>query len=256
MEIPPWLYQSASWSWLGSQFSWPANFNTRAPASAPIWTQSAHTHKLNTPSNEALRTISGCLRSTRTNFLPALAGIEPLEDRSQNACEKLFQLTANHLHLLHQMLYRSPKLMRLRSQHPLRNLVDNLSTESYAVPEVLAKYIPAWSQHPSRCYLPRKPWVQLNRLHRGVGRFAAKMHRWGFQDLLSVHSKTVSTYWTFVKKGIIHDGLQFKGPKNTWNTQYKNNDKNLKSLSISKIWTNRNHQNEQHRITKIKVEKQ
>ena len=70
-----------------------------APADycAPIWTQSAHTQKLNTPFNEALRTISVCLRSTRTNFLLVLAGIEPLKDCHRNACEKLFQLADNNI---------------------------------------------------------------------------------------------------------------------------------------------------------------
>ena len=38
------------------------------------------------------------------------------------------------------------------------------------------------SQHPSGFHLPRKPLVQLNRLRSGVGRFAAHMDRWGFQD--------------------------------------------------------------------------
>ena len=48
-----------------------------APAEycSPVWNQSSHTNKLNTPFNEALRTISGCIKPTHISFLPFLAGI-------------------------------------------------------------------------------------------------------------------------------------------------------------------------------------
>jgi len=71
-----------------------------APAEycAPIWTQCAHVRKLNTPFNEALRTISGCLRSTRVKLLPTLAGIESLEERRRHMCEKLIRRAADQNH--------------------------------------------------------------------------------------------------------------------------------------------------------------
>ena len=46
-----------------------------------VWNQSSHTNKLNTPFNEALRTISGCIKPKYISFLPFLAGIESLENR-------------------------------------------------------------------------------------------------------------------------------------------------------------------------------
>lgn len=149
---------------------------------APVWTQCAHTNKLNTPFNEALRTISGCIRSTRTSFLPILAGIESLENRRRNACQRLFHLASDQDHPLHQMMYCSRKLSRLRSRHPLRNLVDNLPLEDNPVPKELAELIPEWTKHPPGCELPRQQWVQLNRLRSQAGKFAADMFRWGFTN--------------------------------------------------------------------------
>ena len=54
-----------------------------APAEycSTVWNQSSHTNKLNTPFNEAFRTISGCIKPTRIGFFPFLAGIEYLENR-------------------------------------------------------------------------------------------------------------------------------------------------------------------------------
>ena len=55
-----------------------------APAEycSPVWNQSSHVNKLNIPFNEAFRTISGCIKPARVNFLPFLAGVESLENRA------------------------------------------------------------------------------------------------------------------------------------------------------------------------------
>ena len=58
---------------------------------SPVWNQSSHTNKLHTPFNEALRTISGCIKPTRVSFLPFLAGIESLENRYHYAGEKFLR---------------------------------------------------------------------------------------------------------------------------------------------------------------------
>ena len=62
-----------------------------APAEycSPVWNQSSHTNKLNTPFNKALRTISGCIKPTLISFPPNLAGITSLENHRHYACEKL-----------------------------------------------------------------------------------------------------------------------------------------------------------------------
>ena len=148
---------------------------------SPAWNQSSHTNKLNTPFNEALRTISGCIKPTRISFLPFLAGIESLENRRLYACKKLLRRANNEDHPLPQMMYCSHKLTRLRSRHPLRNLDLKVSVADNSVPEDLAEFIPHWSKEPSGCKLPRKQWVQL-RLRSRSGRFADEMHRRGVSE--------------------------------------------------------------------------
>ena len=61
-----------------------------APAEhcSPVWNQSSRTNKLNMPFNEALRTLSGCIKPTRVSIFLFLAGIESLENHRHYACEK------------------------------------------------------------------------------------------------------------------------------------------------------------------------
>ena len=118
-------------------------------------------------------------KPTRISFLPFLAGIESLENRRHHACEKLLRRANNEDHPLHQMMCCSHKLTRLRSRHPPRNLDLTISVADHSVPEDLAEFIPQWSKELSGCKLPRKQWVQLNRLRSQSGRFADDMHRWG-----------------------------------------------------------------------------
>ena len=151
-----------------------------APAEccSPVWN---HTNKLNTPFNEALCTISGCIQPTCISFLPILAGIESLENRRYYAC-KLLCRANNEDHPLHQMMYCSHKLTRLCSRHPQRNFNLTISVTDNSVPEDLAEFNPLWSKKPSGCKLPCKQWVQLNTLRSRSGQFADDMHRWDLSE--------------------------------------------------------------------------
>ena len=115
-----------------------------APAEycSPVWNQSLHANTLNTPFNEAFRTISGFINPTRADFLPFLAGIESLENRRHYPCERLLRRANNQDHPLHQMMHCSYKLTKLRSRHPLRNLDLTISVVDHSVPEDLAEFIP------------------------------------------------------------------------------------------------------------------
>jgi len=59
-----------------------------APAEycSQAWWQSAYTRELDTQLNEAMRAISGCIRSTPIDFLPFLSGILPPTTRRKAAC--------------------------------------------------------------------------------------------------------------------------------------------------------------------------
>ena len=123
-----------------------------APAEycAPVWTQSTHSQKLNVPFNEALRTISGCIRCTKTNLLPTLSGIKSLKNCRRNICEKLFLLATNCSHPLHRTFHSSQALTRLRTRHPLRNLVGGDCWKKTTQ-----------SQHPYRTSSPNGPATLL-----------------------------------------------------------------------------------------------
>ena len=57
-----------------------------APAEycVPTRCRSTHAHTMNVPLNEAMRVITGCIRSTPTSYLPFLAGITPPRIQTEN----------------------------------------------------------------------------------------------------------------------------------------------------------------------------
>jgi len=75
-----------------------------APAEycSQAWWQSAYTRELDTQLNEAMRTISGCIRSTPIDFLPFLSGILPPTTRRKAACLELHHKSQSPDHLLHE----------------------------------------------------------------------------------------------------------------------------------------------------------
>lgn len=58
----------------------------------PVWTRSAHVHKLDTTLNDTCRLITGCLKFTKTKQLYMQAGIAPAQIRQTTTfmaeCEK------------------------------------------------------------------------------------------------------------------------------------------------------------------------
>ena len=78
-----------------------------APAEycAPVWCQSALKKTLDVPLNEAMRTVSGCIRPTPLNFLPPLSGIQSPSCRQKKLCKRLYYKANNSDYLLHNILY-------------------------------------------------------------------------------------------------------------------------------------------------------
>ena len=48
---------------------------------APVWCHSAHTRRINSVQNDALRIVIGCLRPTPTDHLSIFSGVQPAELR-------------------------------------------------------------------------------------------------------------------------------------------------------------------------------
>jgi len=87
---------------------------------APVWCRSAHTGLIDPTVNDALRTVTGCLRPTRADNLPILAGIQPAELRRRGATLSIGRRAVKPGHLLHSALTRpsGAAARRLISRHP------------------------------------------------------------------------------------------------------------------------------------------
>ena len=67
-----------------------------AEYSSPVWSQIQHCKKVDTSLNECLRLVSGCIKSTPTDILPVLSGIEPSDiRRGKNIVE--LRITVGHM---------------------------------------------------------------------------------------------------------------------------------------------------------------
>ena len=101
---------------------------------APVWCCSAHTRLIDSVLNDALRLVTGCLRSTPTDHLPILSDIQPAELHQLGATLSLAHCGSQDLdHILYGLLSGSSDTcqVRLRSRHPFvpaaQNLLDNLA---------------------------------------------------------------------------------------------------------------------------------
>ena len=165
---------------------------------APVWCCSPHVRKLDTALNEALRTVSGCLRATLAYQLPVLAGIAAAEGRREGAMLALAQKTEkDESHLLHKTITERPQRKHLKSQRffaiHAQELLSTTPADTSRASWVKARWREQWrAAEPSRLHryiedptevpgdhLPRKQWTTLSRLRTGVGRFAESMQWWG-----------------------------------------------------------------------------
>ena len=168
---------------------------------APVWCRSAHTRLIDSVLNDALRTVTGCLRPTPTDHLPVLSGIQPAELRRMGATLSFaYRGSLDPDHILYGFLSGSSdnRQVRLRSRNPFvpgaRNLLDNLARLGIRASEWsnhkwktvycenasrLRVFGPETGARPVGMGLHRAAWIKLNRLRTGVGRFHSSMHKWG-----------------------------------------------------------------------------
>ena len=108
--------------------------NSTAEYCAPVWCRNPHTRLIDSILNDALRIVTGCLRSTPTDHLPVPSGIQPAELRRLGATLSLaFRGSLDPDYILYGLLSGSSdtRQVRLRSRRPFvpaaRNLLDNLA---------------------------------------------------------------------------------------------------------------------------------
>ena len=174
---------------------------SRAEYDAPVWCRSAHTRLIDSVLNDALRIVTGCLRPTPTDHLPALSGIQPAELRRMGATFSLAHRgSLDPDHILYGLLsgLSDTRQVRLRSRRPfvpaVRNLLENLArlgiraskwtnqkwkTEYCGNASRLRAFVPGTDARPVGMGLPRAAWVKFNRLRTVIGRFHSSMHKWG-----------------------------------------------------------------------------
>ena len=143
-----------------------------------------------------MRIISGCLKPTGREHLPALTGLLPAHLRREHYTFKLAlqaQLITNYP--LHTYVHSVQLLgtQHLHSRHPFHRHAGALLNSGFTL---LESWRAAWESAtppaqflvtpavclPSGSKLPRSLWVALNRLKTGVGRFGTCLYRWVMLD--------------------------------------------------------------------------
>ena len=164
---------------------------------SPVWSQSQHCKKVDTSLNECLRLVSSCIKSTPTNILPLLSGIEPSDIRRDKS---ILELRITGSHMLNNVLNNPLSNNRLKSRMPLSNRMHSLAadTNDASSPKIwaeeawrrrwqsrnyrLKQFLPEPSTKPSGHNLNRAKSVKLNRIRSGYGRYASFMHQIGLND--------------------------------------------------------------------------
>ena len=157
----------------------------------PVWGRCAHVQHVDTQLNIAMRTVSGPLRPTNTNWLPVPSNIEPRQIRRDRATlqeyKKAQQLTER---VPIKEILREPPKSRLRSRRHFVTEAARLAslnqTEQETWKQSWIEGVPPGHdvvKYPTCAQpgftLPIRQFVTLNRLRCGQARCAESLYRWG-----------------------------------------------------------------------------
>ncbi len=175
---------------------------------AAVWGRSKHVTMVDTQINTTLRTITGCIKSTPTTCLPALANIPPSHLRRDAITLNIsLRALSEKTYLLYPYLMDPIPPARLKSRRPFHRAAQEMvmTTDTTAVTAaqrkrnadlyVRKKWQDLWSETEGTLHkyietpgesappgfdLPRTDWVRLNRLRTGHGRFRSNMYTAGY----------------------------------------------------------------------------
>jgi hypothetical protein len=148
---------------------------------APVWLNSVHISKIDVQVNNAMRIISGCVRSTQLPWLPTLAHIAPPKLRRKAAAVRELVNCRRHVNsLLYEQLLDIP-IPRLVSRRPIWTMEEYSMTVLFNISGAWTDYWSAAlpvngylivdpSSRPPGFDLGRHEWVPLNRFRTTQGR--------------------------------------------------------------------------------------
>ncbi|XP_067008094.2 pseudouridylate synthase RPUSD2 [Anabrus simplex] len=111
---------------------------------APVWHNSAHITNIDVQLNEAMRVITGTVRSTPIHWLHVLANIAPQDLRRKAAKVNLLKKTCSHKNSpLYDALLQGPPPSRLKSRKP--PWTDFKSISSF---DMTSEWRQRWHEHP------------------------------------------------------------------------------------------------------------
>lgn len=159
---------------------------------APVWMRSPHVKLVDTKLRETMRIVSGCLKSTPTQWLPTMSAIPPPALRRQEANQKIYiQIEETKEQTpLKTIVENAPTTSRLKSRRPFfRSRIEGFDINEEwrnmwrrELPKGGAIILDPTRKMPGFERCNRKEWVTSNRLLTGHGRTAANMHRWNLRE--------------------------------------------------------------------------
>ena len=156
-----------------------------------VWSRSSHASKIDPVLNAVYRAISGCLRSTRVDYL-YLCGIAP-PPHIRRAVSSQLEKHKQESDPLHPLYEQDPSRKRLKSRHSFLHSVESLDGSA------CTRRLTLWSNHlqtitphklsfsPKESLPPgsSEAWPtcsSLNRLRTGTGRCKSLMQKWRFNE--------------------------------------------------------------------------
>ena len=158
---------------------------------SPVWMRSSHTKLVDVKLRESMRTITGCLKSTPTQWLPVMSAIAPPHLRREAANQKWINMAAQEVEApLQEICKAAPERSRLKSRKPFylsqkenfdingawRNEWNNNLPTGGDLINNPSEHLPGLQDQ------KRKYWTAANRLRSRHTRTAANMHRWGLKE--------------------------------------------------------------------------
>lgn len=157
------------------------------------WLNSRHVSKVDVQLNSTMRTITGTLKSTPTQWLPVLANIAPPHLRRLNILQNEYKKIEQNPNLpIHKDL-TSIEITRLKLRNPALRTAASLRTTDFSID---SRWKTDWNNNkPNKglpvedptvavdgFQLPRATWAKLNRIRTRHGRCASSLFQWGLAE--------------------------------------------------------------------------